>query len=162
MELDSRINKMSDILTCVDVEEAKRYIGQKGCFADHIGAFEDLNAGSVRDWSVLDHVEDVGDLPFIADNIHWRYFLPESKLKPVEKKYRPFTVEEFINRIGDVGGCVRYRGKDDHFVYRALITEIREGNNYVMLGNSLASMDYLLRDFEYCDNGTWIPFGIKE
>jgi hypothetical protein len=162
MKLDQRIKSLSDILTCVDVEEAKLYIGQKGYFADHLDAFEDLNGiNKCRDFDVLVRFDE-WELPFVAGNIHWRYFLPEDRLKPAEKKYRPFTVEEFTRRIGDVGGCVRYRFKDDSEVFRSVITEIRETSGFVMLGNSLISVERLLSDFEYYDNGTWKPFGMEE
>lgn len=162
MELDPRIKALSDILTCVDVEEAKRYIGQKGYFADHIDAFEDLNGiNKCRDFDVLVRFDE-WELPFVADNIHWRYFLPECKLKPAEKKYRPFTVEEFIHKVGDVGGCVRYRHKGAPEVFRSVITEIMETGDKVVIGNSTISFKGLFLEFEYYDNGTWIPFGIKE
>lgn len=160
MKLDSRIKEITDILTCVNAEEARKFIGQKGYFADHIGAFKNLS-DKEDDFDVLVRVDDAWEQPFVEGNIHWRYFIPESRLLK-EKKLRPFTLKEFINNVGDVGGCVRYKRKDDPEVFRSVITEIRETSGKVVLGHLTASFEGLLFEFEYYDNGSWIPFGVKE
>ncbi len=78
MKLDSRIEKLSDILTCVDIEEAKQFINQNGYFADHIELFENL---ADRRYGTLVKVIDDRDEPFYAQTglVHWTYFLPECR-----------------------------------------------------------------------------------
>ena len=93
MNLDARIKSISDIFTCINMEEAKQFIGQRGYFADCMVSFEDL---SQRELYNLDRIDE-DDVPFVSGNVHWRYFLPVDNLKPVKKKYRPYTIEEFLN-----------------------------------------------------------------
>ena len=40
MNLDARIKSISDIFTCINMEEAKQFIGQRGYFADCMVSFE--------------------------------------------------------------------------------------------------------------------------
>ena len=159
MKLDERIEKLSDILTCVDIEEAKQFIGQKGYFSDCIRNFDDL---SVKTADVLSGVYD-HDMTFIAeDDTHWRYFIPECRLKPKEKKYRPYTIEEFCNEGFEI---IVFREKDCpsrefHLRYNGY----RKCDNVykVILGNITYTLSDLFEDFERFYNGRWFPFGVKE
>ena len=81
MELDKRIKSLSDILTCFDVKDAGQFLGQEGYFADNIGHFRCL---AYRKYGVLTEIKD-SDCPFNQDNYeNWNFFIPESRLKPVE------------------------------------------------------------------------------
>ena len=161
MKLDERIEKLSDILTCVDIEEAKQFIGQKGYFSDCIRNFDDL---SVKTADVLSGVYD-HDMTFIAeDDTHWRYFIPECRLKPKEKKYRPFTdtKEFFIKTNFEVGDLIHIRSKPHNYEYHLLI--IGWTDEGLMLGNfSEMTFDELLDKFELWDGeDNFIPFGVEE
>lgn len=82
MNLDNRIRSKSDILTSFDVEEAKSFLGQKGYFEDYLDKYESLETS---EYGTLTEVLDNG-VPFKSDDrCHWRFFIPESRLKPVEK-----------------------------------------------------------------------------
>lgn len=109
MKLDPRIKSLSDILTCFDIERAKEFIGQKGYFADSLYYFDDL--GSCYHGMLTDACDDQ------AGPFHWRegdsyqqLFIPESSLKPIEKKYRPYTLEEFKDQF-PIGRPIEFRGK---------------------------------------------------
>lgn len=161
MKLDERIEKLSDILTCVDIEEAKQFIGQKGYFSDCIRNFDDL---SVKTADVLSGVYD-HDMTFIAeDDTHWRYFIPECRLKPKEKKYRPFTdtKEFFLMRNLEVGDLIHIRSKPYNHEYHLLI--IGWTDEGIMLGNfSEMTFDELLDKFELWDGeDKFIPFGVED
>ena len=81
MKLDPRIKALSDILTCFDIEEAKQYIGQKGYFVGYISSYQNLGN---RAYGTLTEIKD-SDCPFKMDNNeYWCFFIPESRLKPIE------------------------------------------------------------------------------
>ncbi len=81
MNLDNRIKSKSDILTSFDVEDAKSFLGQKGYFEDYLDKYESLETS---EYGILTEVLDNG-VPFKSDDrCHWRFFIPENRLKPVE------------------------------------------------------------------------------
>lgn len=81
MNLDKRIKSLSDILTCFDIKNAEQFIGQEGYFSDCIDLYRCV---ANRKYGILTEIKD-SDCPFQeGDNEFWRFFIPESKLKPVE------------------------------------------------------------------------------
>ena len=82
MKLDSRIKKLSDILTCFDVKDAGQFLGQKGYFVDCLASYRNLDN---KAYCTLTEIKD-SDCPFkMGNNDYWRFFLPESRLEPIEK-----------------------------------------------------------------------------
>jgi hypothetical protein len=170
MKLDERINKLSDILTCVDIEEAKQFIGQKGYFSDCIRNFDDL---SVKTADVLSDVYDYDmtpDMTFMAeDDTHWRYFIPECRLKPKEKKYVQFQTTHDLGdanlHLGNIINFVNTKFLD--VVHRAVINEVTYDDNTkelidITLGSTTYSFESLFNDYQFLDsNGKWVPFGKK-
>lgn len=159
MKLDPRIKKLSDILTCVDIEEAKQYINQIGYFADNINLFDNLDE---RLYGVLAGIT-VNNQSFCAhDGVsYWRYFIPECRLKPKEKKYRPYTMENFT-----ISEFVIFREKSNPSMeYHVRYNGYRKYDNVykVILGNISYTFSGLFEDFERLDNnGKWVPFGVEE
>lgn len=81
MNLDRRIKSKSDILTSFDVENAKSFLGQKGYFEDYFHEYKFLGDS---EYGTLTEVLN-NEVPFQSDEgCHWRFFIPESLLKPVE------------------------------------------------------------------------------
>lgn len=165
MNLDIRIKSISDIFTCTNIEEAKQFIGKRGYFADCMISFEDL---SQRELYNLDRIDD-DEIPFVSGNVHWRYFLPVDNLKPVEKKYRPYTLEEFLNEGFEVLNegleIVVFREKGNPSMeYHVRYNGYRKCDNVykVILGNISYMFSDLFEDFERFYNGRWYPFGVKE
>lgn len=108
MKLDPRIESLSDILTCFDIEQAKQFIGEKGYFAIDLDCYCCLDK---KNYGTLTEVEDSAS-PFKAGNdccLCRRYFLPESRLIET-KKFRPYTFEEFKDLI-TIGKPIKFRGK---------------------------------------------------
>lgn len=166
MKLDPRIENESLIYTPFSdakINLNEHGLNEHGYFAGEIVAFQDLK-GCVYGELIARNI--YSECPywckFDGGVCSYSFYIPENSLKPVEKKYRPFTLKEFIHTIGDVGGCVRYRSKDDHEVFRSVITEIRETGGKVVLGHLTASFEGLLFEFEYYDNDVWKPFGVLE
>lgn len=165
MNLDIRIKSISDIFTCINMEKAKQFIGKRGYFADCMISFEDL---SQRELYTLDRIDD-DEIPFVSSNVHWRYFLPVDNLKPAEKKYRPYTLEEFLNEGFEVLNegleIVVFREKGNPSMeYHVRYNGYRKCDNVykVILGNISYMFSDLFEDFERFYNGRWYPFGVKE
>ena len=167
MELDPRIKSLSDILTCFDTERAKEFIGQKGFFANDIYCFR---AGEPYcAYGTLTHVFDTPDQtdPFQRgdDGDLYSFFLPENRLKPTEKKYRPYTLGEFSGKFA-IGAPVVFRGKgEQRVVWTAILTGYRqeESGATVFIGVYPYKLDELFKLYERYEDatGSWDPFGVE-
>lgn len=173
MKLDSRILEGKKPLDCFDTEIAKQFIGKKGYFSHYIDNYADLKN------TVLGTLGSTGDTfhesfccieePF--DNYYYEFFMPEEWVKEPEKKYRPFSLEEFFN-IFEVGDLIVFKMKNTDEVKCAMftgyITDIERiddktpGAVELMLGIFHYSLFSLFEDFELLYHGKWQPFGIEE
>lgn len=165
LKLDKRIPNQNCIFTCFDTECAEQYIGKQGYFTSCYSNFANINKLLKGRLTEID--ESLVTEKYYVDTgerkKYYSFFLPpEDYLKPEEKVYRPYTLEEFIKNVGDVGGCVRYKHKDDPEVYHTIITEIRETSGFVVLGDLLICTERLFNEFEYFNGETWVPFGVEK
>lgn len=175
MKLDPKIKSLSDILTCFNIEEAKQFIGQKGYFADDLCLY---NCLAKRQYGVLNRVLDKEyERPFQlkADGLYWDFFIPESRLRsakenPKKKKWRPYTLEEFMDTFR-IGLPIKFRKKDDFGNERYLIlngyvkTQFRNGTGYfVHIGSTIYTLDELFNEYEVQTHYTedFEPFGVEE
>lgn len=164
MKLDPRIKSLSDVLTCFDIERAKEFIGQKGYFSDYLCVFTDL---SDRAAGPLTGIRD-NDYAFYQDEDggYFRFFIPESSLKPIEKKYRPYTLEEFMT-IFPIGRPIEFKAKETDGVRLRLALlgyrEYSEGAN-IYIGPYYYDLEALFEDYEWHEDATgdWVPFGVEE
>ena len=176
MKLDKRIKDRTGIQTCISFD--KKYIGKKGFFFDEFCQLIDLKAkccyGTLID---INETDVANDLCFKATsdktgyNCFFRFFIPEDHLKPVEKKYRPYTLEEFSN-IFKVGDLVVFRYKDSDEVKCAMFTgyitdvdridDKNPGSCELMLGCFHYSLLSLFEECELFLNGKWLPFGVLD
>lgn len=169
MKLDPRIKSMSDILTCFDIEQANNFLGEKGYFAEALANFNYLD---IRKYGTLTDVRN-DDYPFREGNDeYWSLFIPESRLKTKEKKFRPFTIEEFRQKF-TIGQSIKYRHKENIVLENETLFvgfEFLPGNDYhggaitrVLIGHFCYGLDELFAKCEYKDvQGKWVPFGIEE
>lgn len=168
MKLDPRIKSLTDILTCTNVDEARKFIGYAGYYADGICLFDNL---SERRYGILESVTDC-DEPFTPHGAttHWRYFLPECLLKPKEKIYKPYNLVEFMDQF-TIGRPVHFRRKDakklNHYLaFLGYWDELCEGeiNTYISFGSHYFSLDVLFNEYEWQDSGSldWNIFGVEE
>lgn len=163
MNLDKRIKSKSDILSCFDIEKAKEFIGQKGYFANDLYCFSVVETCY---YDTLEEVfEDVND-PFKDDDgCYWGLFIPESvlKLKPKEKKYRPFKdINEFYIKTNfDAGDIIRVYSKQQNTELHLML--VGWSDNELILGSLRRSFKELLELFELWDGEEkFIPFGVEE
>ena len=158
MKLDTRIMSGKRPLTCFDVEEAKAFIGKECYFTNNLREYADLTTVTAK--RILGNVED----HFYAEQYSgmYAYCLPCDWVTE-EKKYRPYTIEEFCNEGFEI---VVFRDKDDQSLeYHVRYNGYRRCDNVykVILGNISYTLNDLFEDFEYLDDdGTWKPFGVEE
>ena len=170
MELDKRIVEGKKPLDCFDTKDArKQFIGKKGFFGAHESQFMDLDSCPKCVLDELKEVDNYAESPFMTSCNHcYRFFLPEEWVKEPVKKYRPFTLAEWIGQhtIGDV---IRYRCKSQKIELRHLYvgyaygigTDIKNTTSGTLtLGVASYTLDYLLEDYELEVNGEWLPFGV--
>ena len=176
MELDKRIKEGKRPLNCFDTEQAKQFIGKKCYFSDDARDFMNLDKA---DGDTLFYVAELQNIwtaeeYCFADNSNdWRFILPFEWVKPEEpeKKYRPYSLEEFSN-IFKVGDLVEFRYKDSDEVKCAMftgyVTDVERiddktpGAVELMLGCFHYSLFSLFEEFELFYNGKWQPFGVVD
>ena len=147
MKLDKRIKEGKRPLDCFDTDVAKQFIGKKGYFADNNYAFIDITSDDNFD-------------------VRHYYFLPEEWVIKPEKKYRPFTLSEWIEQH-EIGDIIHFRSKSDgteiRHMYLGTWHKLESRNGYVLitLGDSSYSLEHLFEDYEIEVNGEWIPFGVE-
>ena len=175
MKLDKRIKALTDIQSITDGCHDWEFMTKKGYFAESITEFENLKKCvyaeyiGYREHERCFHYWDEKDG---KDYTHYaRYFIPEDSLLPEdkqEKRYRPFSLEEFLEIFG-IGDQIVFRVKNADDIKCAMftgyITDVERiddktpGACEVMLGVFHYSLLDLFKDFERFYNGRWWPFG---
>ena len=172
MELDKRIKALTDIQSVTNGCHDWEFMTKKGYFANSIFDFKDLKRtcvyGEYAGWREHNQCFLCKQA---SDETYYSYFLPEGRLLPEEpeKKYRPFSLEEFFN-IFKVGDLIVFRVKIFDEIECAMFTgyitdgyridDKTPGACEVMLGSFRYSLFSLFEDFELFYNGEWQPFGI--
>ena len=173
MELDKRIKEGKKPLTCFDVDIAKQFIGKKGYFSHYIDNYADLKN------TVLGTLGSTGDTfheSFCCteetfDNYYYEFFLPAEWVKQPEKKYRPYTLAEWVDQH-EIGEVIHFRDKDYKQKFNVMYTgyvidngedieDIRTTGR-IMLIYTGYFLENLFEDYEICINGEWQPFGVME
>ena len=168
MKLDPRIKSLSDILTPFDVGKAKEFIGQKGYFADALYWFDAIGTCP---YGTLGDVFDTKGRAFRREESDRDYpcFIPESSLKPIEKKYRSYTLEEFCDDFA-VGRPIKFRKKDEqgdelYFILNGYSRRQFQDVTvqYINLGGVLFTPKELFDGYEWYEDetGDWVPFGVE-
>lgn len=168
MKLDPRIKSLPDILTCFDIEKAKQYIGEKGCFAGDLCCFKDVQLcayGTLAD--VFDDTDDT--FKKREGEFVYPFFIPERFLKPKEKQYRPYTLMEFNDKF-TVGRPIKFREKgregcERYLILNGYMHEQREGQTftYIYIGSYPYTLDELFHAYEWQVHYTedFEPFGVE-
>ena len=174
MELDKRIKDIGTIQTIL--QHDVNCIGCKGYFFDEFIQTKDLSKCSYGELIDITTHDDRNDLCFKAGYEEglvgfFRFFIPEADLKPVEKKYRPYTLAEWIDQheIGEVIHCRNEHKQEFHVMYSGYVIDNGEEDiqdNRTTGRIMLINMGYLLQElferYEICIDGEWQPFGVIE
>lgn len=171
MKLDKRIKEGKKPFDCVDAESEtiKSFIGKKGYFANHISEFIDISDLEEDVLTAINPNEPDCEV-YKATCTTWEYFLPAEWVKEPEKKYRPFSLEDFLN-IFHVGDLIHFRRKNDDEVKVAMFTgyitdvdridDKTPGAVELMLGIFHYSLFSLFDEgFEVFFENKWQPFGV--
>lgn len=160
IKFDERIDKdLIDIYTAFN-RFSSDLIGTTVYASNSIENFQDLDRCKK---GIVDHINKHGFAVTLenGETFFFDFVIPSFSVK-VEKTLKPYTLEEFIKNVGDAGGCVRYRLKSNHEVFRSVITEIRETSGDIVLGSLTANLNGLFNNFEYFNGETWVPFGVEK
>ena len=172
MELDKRIRAIVDILTVVN-SDMGGIIGKTGYFGNSIMDFKRLDTcehgeltGIIRNTDRCFEYENCAD----SGRQGYCYFIPEDWVLPEEKKYRPYTLAEWIDQheIGEVIHCRNEHKQEFHVMYTGYVIEHGEDIQDIRTTGRimLINMGYLLQElferYEICINGEWQPFGVIE
>ena len=95
----------------------------------------------------------------------WKFFLPvewvKEPEKESEKKYRAFTLTEWINQH-EIGEVIHYRSKSEgveaHIMYMGTYHHKNKGT--IVLGVASYTLDCLFEECEIEIDGKWLPFGV--
>lgn len=163
MKIDERILPGKKPLTCFDIEIAEQFIGKKGYFSHYIDNYADLKN------TVLGTLGSTGDTfhesfccieePF--DNYYYEFFMPAEWVKEPEKKYRPYTVMEFIKEY-PLGSHLHFRPKSKLIEMHRIIdgyNDCLNGAGTLFLCGLMYSMSELYDNYEIFKDDKWQPFG---
>ena len=169
MEKDKRIIKDKTYLDCFDIEKAKQFIGKECYFSDSPRSFANIDNINV---ATLTSIDDEDMYPYKLENTRWHYgsffILPCEWVKgEKEKKYRPFTLDEFVNKysLGDeITLKIKANNKIEHKLFIEYTEDAKNINNRmnICLGGFYYSLKDLFDKSELYTSEGWKPFGVEE
>ena len=168
MELDKRIKEGKRPLTCFDLKEAEKFIGEDGYFAHEMEAFENLDRCYFSRLLGFDTCDK--SIPFAVANASrdYEFFIPAEwvKSEEPEKKYRPYTIKDFEKAFlnDEFDDFIIFRDKNNpEYVYTMRYNgNFRKGEfEYICLGAKNFSFESLFENYEVANyDGEWQPFGV--
>lgn len=162
-----------DVFSWSNAEEARRFIGTEGYFADSLrDLHKEVEAGTAQ---ILLNVHEDNSINsiFRSDYYVSGMYLPADKVKKIEKKWRPYTLEEFLDKFL-IGTQIKFRKKKELQIvvhgcgvltgYSCNTNQVSEEDCFfVYLGVHAYSLEVLFETYEWQDeNGNWCPFGVEE
>ncbi len=165
MELDKKI-KVKKIFDCFsDFEEVKKYYGKEVYCADFIENFSNLKLYTNKfDFKTFFPQECK---PFLVGGQQYRFILPAEFVEQ-EKRYRPYTIDEFLNHF-DIGEVIVFRSKAMpeyacHVLFVGYVEDSKNNGMNIILGQYRFSLKELFSSYEYCDGDSdnWFCFGVEE
>ena len=182
MELDKRIIDGKKPLTCLDIEQAREFEGKLCLFSSSFANYKNIceyarhqqytGTLSVKDKDKFKYIADE-ESPYRNENDGYFYelVLPLEWIKEPEKKYRPYTLAEWVDQH-EIGEVIHYRDKDykQEFcvMYSGYIIDDGEDVQDVRTIGRIVLMftgyflEELFKDYEICINGEWQPFGVLD
>lgn len=166
MELDSRIIEGKKPLTCFDIDEAEKYVGQKCYISNEYDFYRNLDFTQQK---ILNGVEDCEE-PFHYDQLKQAKFcLPCEWVKESEKKWRPYTGIEFAEKFDLwIGHVIRIRDRPENagqeYEYKIMFVGYRwyKGMFEVFINGCWIDLLTLFELYEYMEDGEWHKFGVEE
>ena len=115
MELDKRFKVLPFCCFGTDKRVITNHIDKKGYFANEISSFCDIN---ICKYGTLGSVLGDQQESFYMSETEesFSFFIPECFVKPKEKQYRPYTLNEFLDKY-TVCANIRIRQRDRTYQY---------------------------------------------
>lgn len=174
VSLDKRIKSIDDIQTiiCNNLD----FVGCGGYFFDNFVQAKNLtkcNYGTLVDIDCKnsdDHCFKVRDVKGNERIGYYRFFIPEESLKPAEKKYRPYSLAEWVDQH-EIGEVIRFRNtcnQEFNVMYLGYILDTNDDiqdirtKGQIMFVSTPYTLQELFERYEICINGEWKPFGMEE
>ena len=164
MELDKRFKVLPFCCFGTEKRVVTNHIGEKGYFANEISSFCDIN---ICKYGTLGSVLGDQQESFYMSETEesFSFFIPECFVKPKEKQYRPFTLNEFLH-IYELGDIVTLKCKYNDHRYAGIVTGYeaeKDGDKAIMhIGCYSYLLSVLFTDYERPNTeGEWVPFGVE-
>ena len=169
MKLDNRIVDRKYIYDCFNADKAEEFIGENCYMTNDIELFKNLDRINVYK---LDRIED--GFYNEGEDEYFDFCLPVRWSKPKEKNYRPYTLNEFLDKY-TVCANIRIRQRDRTYQYFGKLigygfptdpnTGKQNGDNdaIVCIGGYSFKLTELFTDYEQYDNmkDIWVPCGVE-
>ena len=156
MELDKRFKVLPFCCFGTEKRVVTIHIGEKGYFANEISSFRDINLCIYGTLEAV-HGDQAESFEMRDNRKFYRYFIPECFVKPKEKQFRPYTLNEFLDKYTV---CANISGfpTDPN-------TGKQNGDNdaIVCIGGYSFKLTELFTDYEQYDNmkDIWVPCGVE-
>lgn len=164
MELDKRIIDIKKVMDCFTTKEAKQYLNTKGYFAYNLNDFTDLT--TCYEGTLVGICHDIPEPYFNKNNeLYFNFFLPERFIKEEEKKYRPYTLEEFL-RVFIIGQPIKFRCKEtklDKLLIFNGYKKLSDVKVIVHISGYDFTLEELFDEYEWqrSNSEEYIPFGVE-
>lgn len=162
MKLDKRIIEGKKYLDCFDTDTATEFVGEKCYFGEDVTDFEDISKLTCTMLYSVDNSSAPYD--YYKDGIlhSTGFILPAEWVKKPKKKYRPYSLSEWIEQH-EIGDVIHYRSKSDgtELLHMYLGTRHRPESVKITLGDASYSLERLFEDYEIEVNSEWKPFGVE-
>ncbi len=164
MELDKKI-KVKKIFDCFsDFEEVKKYFNKAVYCADFIENFSNIERYTNTFIFKEFYLQECK--PFVCSGQRYRFILP-CEFVEQEKQYRPYTIDEFLDRF-DIGEVIVFRNKAMpeyvcHVLFVGYVEDSKNNGMNIILGQYRFSLKELFSSYEYCDGDSddWLSFGVE-
>lgn len=173
MELDKRFKVLPFCCFGTDKRVVTNHIGKKGYFANDIDFFKSID---LCEYGTLEKIycDEAKSFQMREKTTSFRFFIPECFVKPKEKNYRPYTLNEFLDKY-TVCANIRIRQRDRTYQYFGKLigyefptdpnTGKQKGDNdaVVCIGGYSFKLTELFTDYEQYDNmkDIWVPCGVE-
>ena len=164
MQLDKRIIKGKRPLTCLETDEAEAFIGKECYFSDDLSSFVNMSDKNMKYKGTLLKVWNDGTDPYETNKHEFYAYCLPCEWVTKEKKYRPFTLNEFLH-LYELGDVVTLKCKYNDHKYAGIVTGYetdKDGEKAIMhIGCYSYLLSVLFTDYERYDTDKWVPFGME-
>lgn len=163
MELDKRITDEGYIFDCFSTDKAKIYLNERGYFAYNLDDFTDLT--TCYEGKLVGICHNIPK-PYFNNELYFNFFLPERFIKEEKKKYRPYTLDEFL-KVFIIGQPIKFRDKEiklDKLLIFNGYKKLSDVKVIVHISGYDFTLEELFDEYEWqrSNSEEYVPFGVEE